>query len=84
MIYDGEPTALARFDKFDRETGLFTEHYGLVPIGLNVHFILVNMIEDELHYAIQPATITANHVEVFSKVESITEEELVQRIHDLP
>ena len=84
MIYDGEPTALARFDKFDRETGLFTEHYGLVPIGLNVHFILVSMIEDEIHYAIQSATIKQNHVEVIQRVESITEEELVALINDLP
>jgi len=84
LVYDGEPTALARFDRFDEETGLFTEHYGLIPIGLEVHFVLVSIIDDEIHYAIQGATITENHVEVIDDVQSITEEELIDLIDELP
>ncbi|MBL7857602.1 MAG: hypothetical protein JNM57_07925 [Cyclobacteriaceae bacterium] len=84
MTYDGEKTALARFDKYDETTGLFTEHYGLIPVGLNVHFILVSIVDDEIHYAIQSATIKQNHVEVIDTVESITQEELVALIGNLP
>ena len=84
IVYDGEPTALGRFDKYDASTGMFTEHYGLIPIGLEVHFILVSIIENEIHYAIQAATITANHVEVIGAVQSITEEELIDLIGELP
>jgi hypothetical protein len=84
IAYDDEPTALASFDMYDDENQLFTEHYGLIPIGLKVHFIFVSMIEDEIHYAIQPATIVENHVEVIEEVKSITEDELVDLIKAIP
>jgi hypothetical protein len=84
LAYDGEPTALASFDMYDKDKKLFTEHYGLIPIGLKVHFIFVSIIEDEIHYAIQPATITENHTEVIGEVESITEADLIKLIDDLP
>jgi hypothetical protein len=83
MAYKGN-AALAMFDVFDEETKLFTEHYGLVPIGLEVHFILVSIIEDEIHYAVQSATITKDHKEVISEVTSITKEELIDLIDELP
>jgi hypothetical protein len=84
LSYDGEPSALASFDMYNATTGLFTEHYGLIPIGLNVHFILVSVVDGQWHYAIQPATITANHVEVIGSVQSITEDQLKALINDLP
>jgi len=84
MMYDGEPAALASFDVYDQDEKLFTEHYGLIPVGLEVHFILVSMIEDEIHYAIQDATITENHVEVIDAVKAISEEELIDLIYELP
>ncbi len=86
IVYDGEPTALGRFDKYDDETNRFTEHYGLIPIGLNVHIILVSIIDDEIHYAMKGTTIVENHIEVISDsdLHTITEEELVTLIDDLP
>jgi len=84
IVYDGEPTALGRMDTYDAETGLFSEHYGLIPVGLEVHFVLVSIIEDEIHYAVQGTTITENHVEVINSVESITKEELIELIDELP
>lgn len=84
VAYDGETTALASFDRYDDDKKLFTEHYGLIPVGLKVHFILVSIIEDELHYAIQPATIIENHIEVIADVNSVTEAELIELIQDLP
>lgn len=84
IAYDDEPTALGMMDRYDETTGRFTEHYGLIPIGLKVHFILISLIDDEIHYAIQGATITENHVEIISAVESVTEEELIDLIGELP
>jgi hypothetical protein len=84
LSYDEEPTALARFDTYDQETGLFSEHYGLIPIGLKVHFILVSIANDEIHYAIQGAEITENHVEAIGEIKSVTEEELITMIGNLP
>jgi hypothetical protein len=84
LSYDGEPTALASFDRYDSETELFTEHYGQVPIGLEVHFIMVSVIDDQWYYAIKPATIGADHVETFTELQPTTEAALVALIDALP
>jgi len=84
LSYDGEPTALALFDTYNSTTGLFTEHYGLIPIGLEVHFIMVSNIDDQWYYAIKAATITANHVETFTELQPVTEAALAVLIDDLP
>ena len=84
IAYDGEPTALGRFDKYDETKGMFTEHYGLIPVGLNVHIILISVIDDKIHYAIQGTTIVENHIEVIGDVKSVTEQELIDLIGELP
>lgn len=84
LSYDGEPDALAKFDVYDQETGLFTEHYGLIPVGLEVHFIVLSVIDDQYYYAIQGATITENHVELIGDLTPTTEAELIQLVEDLP
>jgi hypothetical protein len=83
MAYKGEPSTLAMFDKFETGTDLFTEHYGMIPIGLEVHFILVSIIEDEIHYAIQSATIKENHIEKMSEVKMISKAALIELIDGL-
>ena len=45
LSYDGENT-LARFDTYDESTELFSEHYGLIPIGLEVHVIFMTKSEE--------------------------------------
>ena len=75
---------LASFDTYDNDKKLFTEHYGLIPIGLKVHFIFVSIIEDEIHYALQSATIAENHIETINDVKAITQEELVDLVDALP
>ncbi|MFT5820152.1 MAG: hypothetical protein ACI8ZM_001386 [Crocinitomix sp.] len=82
ISYDGESNALAQFDRWI--DGRFTEHYGLIPIGLEVHFIAVGIVGDELHYSIQPATITDNHVQDIDDFTAITEDALVTLIDALP
>lgn len=82
ISYDGESNALAAFDIWHE--GRFTEHYGLIPIGLEVHFIAVGIVNGELHYAIEAATITADHVQILDGFTSISEESLVNMINELP
>jgi hypothetical protein len=84
LSYDGEPAALASFDVYNESTALFTEHYGQIPIGLQVHFIFVSVVDGQWNYAIQAATITANHVQVISNVQSVTEAQLETLINGLP
>jgi hypothetical protein len=87
LSYDGEPTALARMDTYDGATGYFSEHYGLIPIGLDVHLIFVTEAEGDWSYAIQAATIVDGHLSSFDSAEDLIEtdtDELVNAINALP
>ena len=87
LSYDGEPTALARMDTYDGVTGLFSEHYGLIPVGLEVHLIFVTESEGDWSYAIQGATIEENHVTTFATADDFIETDtdgLVNAINALP
>lgn len=84
LSYDGLGSSLALFDTYDSTTALFTEHYGLIPIGLPVHFIMVSVINDQWYYAIHGATIAANHVETFTTLQPTTEAELAAIVDALP
>jgi hypothetical protein len=84
LSYDGQASALAQFDKYDKNKKLFTEHYGLIPIGLEVHFVVLSIVEGEWHYAIAEATITENHVQIIGELSSTTEADLVKMVEQLP
>jgi len=84
LSYDGEPTALAKMDIWDTNLEMFTEHYGLIPIGQQVHIIVVTEIDGELHYAIQGTTVVDNHIEVFTNLSPTTHTALESLINGLP
>ncbi|MFC5046462.1 hypothetical protein [Aquimarina hainanensis] len=84
ITIDNEPTALALLDIYNEETSLFTEHYGHIPIGMEVHFIFVSKQEDAYVYAVQPATIGENHIETIGTLTTGTEEDLTAVINELP
>lgn len=83
LSYDGEPGALASLDTYT-DDGYFSEHYGLIPIGLEVHFIAVTMIDGQLHYAIHSATITDGYIQNIPVFTSISQSALATLINDLP
>ena len=83
LSYDGEPGALASLDTYTND-GYFSEHYGLIPIGLEVHFIAVTMIDGQLNYAIQAATITNGHIEYINSFTPISQASLAALINALP
>ncbi len=84
LSYDGEASGLARMDVYDEQTGMFTEHFGKIPVGQEVHIILVAEINGVLHYAIQGTTITQNHIEVMPEPQPGTEADLLNIIANLP
>lgn len=84
LSYDGEPTALARMDIYNSTTELFTEHYGQIPIGQEVHIILIAEIAGELHYTIQGTTVVDNHTEVMAAPQPTTQAALETLINALP
>lgn len=86
LSYDGENTGLANLDEYDPATGLFTEHYGQLPIGLECQMIFATAHNDNWRYAIKSVTITENQIYTFEYSETIvaTEAELTLLINGLP
>ena len=87
LSYDGEPTALAGLDTFDDVAGIFSEHYGLIPVGLEVHVIFVTATDDGWAYAIEGTTIAAGQQITFDDPDALIEidtDGLVDVINALP
>jgi hypothetical protein len=84
VSYDGEPTALALLDTYDASLELFSEHYGQMPIGQQVHFIFVSVQDGDYVYAIQAATIVDGHTEVISTTQITSEAGITALINALP
>ena len=84
LSYDGESSALAQLDTFDE--GLFSEHYGQIPIGLKGHLLFVTEDNGVWRYKIKPLTIAENQITSFTIEETTTatEAELILIINSLP
>lgn len=83
LSYDGEGTnALAKLDIYT-PAGLFSEHYGQIPIGLKCHVIFATESNGQWRYAIKAVTVAANDVYTFSLAETTvgTEAQLVAAIN---
>lgn len=72
LSYDGEPNLLAKLDVFDAQANIFSEHYGQIPIGLEMHLIFVTEDNGDYRYAIKGVTVEANDLYVFSIDETTT------------
>lgn len=83
LSYDGEGTnALAQLDTYTAE-GLFSEHYGQIPVGLACHIIFATEENGNWRYAIKGVTIQANDVFTFTLAETTvgTEAQLIAAIN---
>jgi hypothetical protein len=86
ISYDGEESGLANLDTYDANTGLFSEHYGQIPIGLECHIIFATEENDNWKYAIKAVTIVENGIITFTEDETsvATEAQLTTIINGLP
>lgn len=86
LKYVGEPNALARLDTYDSATRIFSEHYGEIPIGLEMHVIFVSESSGQHRYAIQSVTVGANDIYTFEMSDTAvaSDAELVAIINALP
>lgn len=83
LSYDGEGTnALAKLDTYTAE-GLFSEHYGQIPVGLACHIIFATEDNGNWRYAIKGVTIQANDIFTFTMAETTvgTEAQLIAAIN---
>jgi hypothetical protein len=83
ISYDGEAGLLASLDTYTA-AGYFSEHYGQIPIGLNIHFIAVTMINGQLNYAIVPATVSSGLIQQITNFQPTTQSALAALINALP
>ncbi len=60
LAYEGEPNVLAQLDVYNTADNYFTEHYGFIPIGMNLHVIFVSESNGSVVYHIKKVTIAAN------------------------
>lgn len=60
LSYEGEPNLLAQLDVFNSVDNYFSEHYGFIPIGMNVHVIFISENNGAATYAIKKVKIAAN------------------------
>jgi len=84
LSYDGEDAGLAGLDTY--EAGLFSEHYGQIPIGLECHVIFATEDNGAWRYAIKAVTIVEGGIISFSISETSTTSEsgLIALINALP
>lgn len=83
LSYDGEgQNALAKLDTYTT-AGLFSEHYGQIPIGLACHIIFATEDNGQWRYAIKAVTTTANAVYTFTLAETTvgTEAQLIAAVN---
>lgn len=83
LSYDGEgQNALAKLDTYTA-AGLFSEHYGQIPVGLACHVIFATEDNGQWRYAIKAVTVQANDVYTFTMAETTlgTEAQLVAAIN---
>lgn len=86
LSYDGEDAGLANLDTYDADSGLFSEHYGQIPIGLECHVIFVTEEANDWKYAVQSTTIVENGVITITEGETTiaTQTQLETIINNLP
>ena len=86
LSYDGEAPALANLDTYDNGTGLFSEHYGQIPVGLECHVIFVSEENGNFKYAIKSVTIVENGIITITddEIAIATEAQLTQLMNNLP
>ncbi len=83
LSYDDEP-GLARMDIYDTQLEMFTEHFGRIPVGKEVHFIFISEVGGQIYYAIQAATIQQDHTEEITNLQPISQADLTTLINNLP
>ena len=71
LSYDGEGNnALANLDTYSSTTKLFSEHYGQIPVGLEMHIIFATEEAGQWRYAIKAVTVAANDTYTFTLAET--------------
>ena len=86
VVYKDQPGALAYMDVWDPDKQMFTEHYGLAPIGFNFYVIFVSVQKDgKFIYAYKDVIIEENKIIAFetSDLKVLDKKALIDLINSL-
>lgn len=78
--------SIARLDTYDWGLGMFKEHYGWVPVGLQCHIIFVSGSGSNWVYATKTVTVTSNHPPIVidpSEIVTATQADLINVLSGL-
>jgi hypothetical protein len=68
VIYRTQPGALAFFDVWDKDKKMFSEHYGLAPIGFRFDVVFISVQKDgKFIYSIKDETIEEGKIITFEQ-----------------
>jgi len=87
IVYKDKPGALAYMDVWDSDEKMFTEHYGLAPIGFNFFVVFVSVQEDgkKYIYAYQDVVVEEDKIITFEATDLnvIDKDDLISLINNL-
>jgi hypothetical protein len=86
VVYKNQPGSLALMDSWDDTKKMFTEHYGLAPIGYNFYMVFVStQTNGKYVYAVKNVTVAANMVTTFEQadLQTIDKADLITLINNL-
>lgn len=83
--YEGEPKVLAQLDVYNTADKYFSEHYGFIPVDMNVHLIFVSENNGSVAYTIKKVKIAANAIISIAdaEIKIATKEQLIALINNL-
>ncbi len=80
---DGDDHGIAPLDTY--ANGIFSEHYGQLPIGLEAHLIFFTVDDnDVIRYQIKPITVTVGQQEAIDNLAVISQTDFQTAIDALP
>ena len=84
LAYVGEIYGLSRLQMF--ENGMFSEHFGQIPIGLECHVIFISEFEEQYVFATKTVSIAEGEIVTISSedLSVTTEEGITNYINALP
>ena len=86
VVYKDQPGSLAYMDVWDSKKNMFSEHYGLAPVGFKFYVVFMSIQDDGKYiYAYKDVTVEKDKPVVFENndLKTTTKEALISIINNL-
>lgn len=83
LLYEGNSTGIAMFDRYDSSLDVFSEMHGQIPTGTDGHFILVTVQDGAYRFATQSTTIDMDQIGLTTQTSDVTETAFINSLNAL-